>query len=93
LVGLWESFKTKGNARRILVSMFRGIRLCLDLKIIIFRLMGLLDLVFYEQKKFSYFQWTYNQYVIAIYKQGPNTSIVHFVIVITTIKQLVNLNN
>jgi hypothetical protein len=73
--------------------MFRGIGLCVDFKIIIFRLMRLLDLMFYEQKIYSCFQWTYNQYVIAIYRQGFNTLVVHFVIVIITIKQLVNLNN
>jgi hypothetical protein len=73
--------------------MFKKVGLCVDFKIIIFRLMGLLDLVFYEPKKISYFQWTYNQYVIVIYRQGSNTLVVHFVIVITTIKQLLNLNN
>jgi hypothetical protein len=36
--------------------MFRGIGLCVDLKIIIFRLMGLLDWVFYEQQVCSCFQ-------------------------------------
>jgi hypothetical protein len=73
--------------------MFKRVGLCVDFKIIIFRLMGLLDLVFYEQKKISCFQWTYNQYVIVIYREGSNTLVVHFVIVITTIKQLLNLNN
>jgi hypothetical protein len=36
--------------------MFKKVGLCVDFKIIIFRLMGLLDLVFYEQKKISCFQ-------------------------------------